>query len=110
MIGAQDRAEVAHAFRALRSMQILVEVVAEQVDAIRPGQVVEHVAVEIGDRHAGRRFQERSGGQMSPDDAAELERHAIGAVNCRSEMLGRGLRRHARWSWRSVRARDRIIA
>ena len=50
--------------RATRSLPrvdaLLVEVVAEHVDAVRAGQVVERVAVEIGDRDAGRRLQRTS--------------------------------------------------
>ena len=53
MIGAEHRPEVAHPLAAARDA-LLVEVVAEHVHAVRAGQIVEAVAVEIGDRDAGR--------------------------------------------------------
>ena len=52
MVGAQHRAEFAHPLGAARDA-LLVEVVAEQVDAVGTGQVVQDVAVEVGDRDAG---------------------------------------------------------
>ena len=78
VIGAEHRAEVAHAPLPLLHA-LLVEVVAEHVDAVRSGQVVEAVAVEIGDRHARGRLQERPAFQVLAHHAAVLERHAIGA-------------------------------
>ena len=78
MIGAEHRAEVAHAPLPLLHA-LLVEVVAEDVDAVRPRQVVEAVAVEIGDGHARGRLQERPAFQVLAHHAAVLERHAVGA-------------------------------
>ena len=78
VIGAQHRAEVAHAPLPLLHA-LLVEVVAEDVDAVRPRQVVEAVAVEIGDGHARGRLQERPAFQVLAHHAAVLERHAVGA-------------------------------
>ena len=77
MVGAEHGAEIAHALRALVHAG-LVEVVAEQVDAVGAGQVVEAVAVEVGQRDAGRRLPERSGAQVLAHQAAELERHPVG--------------------------------
>ena len=48
VVGAEHRAERVH--RALRLVDaVLVEVDAEHVDAVRAGEVVEHVAVEVVD-------------------------------------------------------------
>ena len=77
MVGAEHRAEIANALGAARDA-FLVEVVAEDVDAVRAGQVVEAVAVEVGDGDAGRRLHERAGLQVLAHVAAELERHAVG--------------------------------
>ena len=77
MVGAEHGTEIAHALRALVHAG-LVEVVAEQVDAVRAGQVVEAVAVEVGQRDARRRLPERSGAQVLAHQAAELERHPVG--------------------------------
>ena len=77
MIGTERYAEVAGALdTGLHAL--LVEIVTEEVHAIRAGQVVEHVAVEVGDGGALRRLQERSGGELVAHPPAELERHTIG--------------------------------
>jgi hypothetical protein len=55
----------------------LVGVGAEHVHAVGAGEIVEAVAVEIRDLDAGRGLQEAPGGQVLPDDPAELERHAV---------------------------------
>ena len=52
VISAEHRAKVANAFRALGDARF-VEVMAEQIDTVRSGQVVENVAVEVGHRYAG---------------------------------------------------------
>ena len=57
MVGAEHRAERCDA-RAALGDAVLVEVVAEHVDAVRAGQVVEDVAVEVGDRDAAGRLHE----------------------------------------------------
>ena len=77
MIRAEHRPEVAGLLDGARNA-LLVEVVAEQVDAVRAGQVVAAIAVEVGDGHAGRRLHEGRGRQMPAHEAAELERHPIG--------------------------------
>ena len=77
VIGAEHRAERMGALLGLGDA-LLVEVVAEDVDAVGAGQVVEHVAVEIGDRDAGRRLHEGAGAEMLAHQAAVLERHPVG--------------------------------
>ena len=68
VIGAEHRAEVADALDPALDA-LLVEVVAEDVDAVRAGQVVEAVAVEVGDGDAGRRLHEGAGRQMPAHDS-----------------------------------------
>jgi hypothetical protein len=58
---------------------LLVEVVAEDVDAVGAGQVVEDIAVEVGHRHALGGLHEAARLQVLAQEAAELERHAVGA-------------------------------
>ena len=77
MEGAEHGAEILHAAGAVLHAR-LVEIVAEHVDAVRARQIVEGIAVEIGERDAGRRLQERSGAQVLAHDPAELERHPVG--------------------------------
>ncbi len=76
MIAAQYGTEIAHPLGALGDA-VLVEIVAEDVDAIRSGQIVEAVAVEISHHHAVGRLQERSAFQIVPHDTAELKRHTV---------------------------------
>ena len=57
VIGAEHRPELAHVFEAARD-RLLVEVVAEDIDAVGAGEVVELIAVEVGDRHARGRLDE----------------------------------------------------
>jgi hypothetical protein len=56
----------------------LVEVVAEDVDAVGAGQVVEHVAVDVGDGDAGRGFHEGAGAEIFLHQPAVLERDTVG--------------------------------
>ena len=77
MIGAEHRPERVGALLADLDA-LLVEVVAEDVDAVGAGEVVEHVAVEIGHGDAGRRLHERAGAEMLAHQPAVLERHAVG--------------------------------
>ena len=65
MIEAEHRAERAHV-RGAALDGLLVEIVAEDVDAIGAGQVVEAIAVEIGHGDAVARLQERSRRQARP--------------------------------------------
>ena len=78
MVGAEHRAELVHA-RGTALDRALVEVVAEDVDAVGAGEIVEAVTVEIGDRHARGRLQEAAERQMRAHHAAILERHPVGA-------------------------------
>ncbi|MGY4421295.1 hypothetical protein ACVWY2_003744 [Bradyrhizobium sp. JR6.1] len=57
---------------------LLVKVVAEDVDAVGAGQVVEHIAVEVGDGDAAGGLDEGRGAEMLAHQAAVLERHAVG--------------------------------
>ena len=103
MIGAEHRAEVAHPL-APRVDALLVEVVAEQVDAVRAGQVVEPVAVEIGDRDAGRATARTTPTlKMLAHEAAELERHAVGVGELQVGDAVSDLRRSAPRSRQSAR-------
>ena len=63
MVGAEHRAERAHPGGAALDA-LLVEVVAEHVDAVGAGEVVEAVAVEIGDGHADDDCTKAAGGQV----------------------------------------------
>ncbi len=56
---------------------LFIEVVAEHVDAVRAGQVVGHVAVEVGHGHAGGAGREGARAQVPRNVAAELERHTV---------------------------------
>ena len=78
VIGAEHRPELAHALDAAIDAR-LVEVVAEDVDAVGAGQVVEPVAVEVGDGHAGGRLQQRAASQVAAHEPAVLERDAVSA-------------------------------
>ncbi len=109
MIGAEDRPKIAHPFGAARDA-VLVEVMSEKVDAVGPGQVIKDVAVKIGDRHAGRRRQEGSGREMLADEAAELERHPIGAGELKIGDAGRRLGRQRAGLRRSVPDRIATVA
>ncbi len=77
VIGAKHRAERMRALFALGDA-LLVEVVAEDVDAVGAGQVVKDIAVEIGDGDAGRALHEGAGGKIFPHQPAVLERHPVG--------------------------------
>ena len=76
MVGAQDRPQVAHTFAAAGNA-FLVEVVAEDVHAVGTGEVVELVAVQIGDLDARGGLQEGAALEVLAHEAAELKRHAI---------------------------------
>jgi len=78
VIGAEHWAELMHADGTALD-RALVEVVAEDVDAVGAGEIVEAVAVEIGDRHAVGRLQEGAQRQMLTHHAAILKRYPIGA-------------------------------
>ena len=76
VVGAEHGPEVANALAAAGDA-LLVEVVAEHVDAVRAGQIVEAVAVEIGDGDAGGGFHEGADLEVLAHEAAELKRYAV---------------------------------
>ena len=76
MIGSEHGAERAGALFSLGDA-LLVEVVAEDVDAVGAGQVVEHIAVDIGNGDAGGRLHEGAGSEIFPHQPAVLERHPV---------------------------------
>ncbi len=104
MIAAQHGTEIAHPLCALCDA-LLVEVVTEDVDPIRSGQIVKAVAVEISHHHAVGRLQERSAFQIVPHDTAELKRHAISRGELQIGDSLRGFRRDQR-SLRKARPVD----
>ena len=53
MVEAEHRAERLRALLGTRNA-FLVEIVAENIDAVGAGKIVEHIAVEVGQRDAGR--------------------------------------------------------
>src|SRR5262249_51452779 len=55
-----------------------VEILAEEVDAVGTADVVEDVAVEVGECDAGGGLDEGADGEIFADDAAELEGDAVG--------------------------------
>jgi len=69
MIGAEHGPERTRALLASLDA-FLVEIVAEDIDAVGAGQIIEHVAVEIGERHARRGFHEAAGAEVFADHAA----------------------------------------
>ena len=93
VVGAEHGPERMRALFGLGDA-LLVEVVAEDVDAVGAGQVVEDIAVDIGDGDAGRGLHEGAGAEMLAHQAAVLERHAVGFGELQvGDVLGR-LRRH----------------
>ena len=93
MIGAEHRAERMGA-RLGSGDAFLVEVVAEDIDAVRAGQVVGDIAVEIGDGDARRRLHEGAGAEMFPHQPAVLEWHPVGFGELQVGDSCRGLHRH----------------
>ena len=93
MVGAEHGPERMRALLADLDA-LLVEIVAEDVDAVGTGQVVEHIAVEIGDRHARRGLHEAAGAEMLVNQAAILERHPVGSGELQIGNPGCCFRRH----------------
>ena len=91
VVGAKHRPERRDT-GAARGDATAVEVVAEDIDAIGTGQVVEFVAVEIGDLHAGAGLQEAAALQVLAHVAAELEGHPVAAGELQ---VGNAFRRFA---------------
>ncbi len=77
MIGAEHGPEAMRALLANLDA-FLVEVVAEDIDAVGAGQVIELIAVEIGERDARGSLHEAAGAEVFADHAAILERHPVG--------------------------------
>ena len=97
VIGAEHRPEVAHLLSAARDA-LLVEVVAKQIDAVGIGNVIQDVAVNIADGHAGGGFKHGTGGQVLADMAAILERDAVGRGELQIGGSALAPGRSARWS------------
>src|SRR5262249_53675837 len=76
VICPENRPESAHA-RNPGVDALLVEVVAEEIDAVRAREIVVDAAVEIRDAHPGRFLHERSDFQVGGDEPAVLERHSV---------------------------------
>ena len=93
VVEAEHRPELMRALRGGRDA-LLVEILAEDVDAIGAGQVVEHVAVEIGQRDAGGRLHEAAGAEIFANQAAVLERHPVGLGELQVGNPRRRVRRH----------------
>ena len=93
MVGAEHGAERMGALLGLGDA-LLVEVVAEDVDAVGAGQVVEHIAVDIGDGDAGRGLHEGAGAEILAHQPAVLERHPVGFGELQVGDARRRLRRH----------------
>ena len=77
VVGSEHRAERMRAGFGVGDA-FLVEVVAEDVDAVGAGQVVEHIAVEIGHGDARGGLYEGAGAEMLAHQPRILERHPIG--------------------------------
>jgi len=77
-----------------RGDALLVEVVAEDVDAVGAGQVVEHITIDVGDGDAGRRLHEGAGRKMLAHQPAILKRHPVGFGELQVGDAARHFRRH----------------
>ena len=88
VIRAEHRTEVADALDAGVDA-LLVEVVPEHVGAVRAGEVVGRVAVEIAHEDPGRLLARSAPTfRCCVTYGAVLKRHAIGLMNCRSDRPG----------------------
>ncbi len=76
MVCTQHRPQAANPLGAAFDA-LLVEIVAEHVDAVRTGQIVQTITVQIGDGHAGGGLDEVARLEVFAHVAAELEGHAI---------------------------------
>src|SRR5262249_37463756 len=77
VIGTEYRAELLHpTHRAFDCT--FVKLVAKDVDAIGPCEIIRLVAVKVGEHHAGGGLHEGAWRQMPAYEAAELERHPVG--------------------------------
>src|SRR5579872_6948097 len=78
MVAAEHRPERVGALFTLDDT-LLVKIVAENVDAVGAGQIVEQIAVDVGDGDAGGGLHERAGRQIFLDEPTVLKGHTVGA-------------------------------
>jgi hypothetical protein len=76
VIGAEHGTEVLHALTTAPDT-LLVEVITKQVGAVRAGEVVKAVAIEVGYGGSRGRGQQGAGLEVLAHETAELKRHAI---------------------------------
>ena len=76
MVGTENGSELAHPRAALLDA-FLVEIVAEEVDAVGAGEIEEAIAVEVRDGGARGALEKHPALQVLAHHAAELKRHAI---------------------------------
>ena len=93
VVGAEHRPERMGA-RLTLGDALLVEVVAEDIDTVGAGEIVENIAVDIGYGNAGRGFHEGAGAEIFLHQAAVLERHPVGASELQVGYPAGGFRRH----------------
>src|SRR5262249_40844040 len=101
MIGTEYWTELAHTCDTALD-RALIEIVTENIDAIRPGQIVEMIFVEIGYDHAVTRLNEGWRGQLGCHFPGILERHTVSAGELQ---IGNALARFCRPSYRFSEAR-----
>jgi len=93
VIGPEHRSKRIRARLCLRDA-LLVEIVAENVDAVRAGQVVGDVCVDIGDGDAGRGLHEGAGRKMLAHKPAVLKRDPVGFNELQIGDAAGSFRRH----------------
>ena len=78
MIGAENRTKIADERRALFDT-FLEDVVAEQVETVRPAEVVQSVAVDVRDGRTVGGLEEHPGPESFANEACVGEGHAVTA-------------------------------
>ena len=78
VVGAEHRPESVSPGHGLADARA-VEVVTEQIDAVRTRQVIEAVAVEVGNLHALRALDENAGAEALAHDRTERDRDPVAA-------------------------------
>src|SRR5258708_22779978 len=76
MVRPEHRPKIADTVESFRDVP-LVEVISKQIDSIRSCEIVKSIAVQVGNRYAGRGLQECSRSQVCLDQTAILERYTI---------------------------------
>jgi hypothetical protein len=76
MIGAQHRPQIGDPLAAAGNA-LLVKIVTEDVDPVGTRQVIEAIAIEIGDHDARRGFEKGARFEMFAHQPAELKGHPI---------------------------------